>query len=99
MAASSGSRGLCRDAWGQTINGDKNERTVPVYVKFASGIKNVCFYPNTPMCVCTVYLVLPPSSVKKETNMNIVNTNAALQEAQVSAASPTNCHPFPQSYV
>ena len=27
MEASSGSRGLCRDAWGQTINGDKNERT------------------------------------------------------------------------
>ena len=25
--ASSRSRGLCRDAWGQTINGDKNERT------------------------------------------------------------------------
>ena len=27
MEASSGSRGLCRNAWGQTINGDKNERT------------------------------------------------------------------------
>ena len=26
MEASSGSRGLYRDAWGQTINGDKNER-------------------------------------------------------------------------
>lgn len=25
MEASSGSRGLCRDAWGQTLNRDKNE--------------------------------------------------------------------------
>ena len=26
MEASSGSRGLCRDAWGQTTDGDKNDK-------------------------------------------------------------------------